>query len=68
MNYTYVYVYSSIRTNNSPSFPLFHHAPHEYVFFSNLLLQHLHNAFEKYMFLGDDRSISAIFVGGRRVL
>jgi guanine deaminase len=30
--------------------------------------EHLANAFEKYLFLGDDRSISAIFVGGRRVL
>ncbi len=30
--------------------------------------EHLHSAFEKFLFLGDDRNIEQVFVGGKRVL
>jgi guanine deaminase len=30
--------------------------------------EHLSSAFEKFLFLGDDRNIEQVFVGGRRVL
>ena len=30
--------------------------------------EHLHSAFEKFLFLGDDRNIEQVYVGGKRVL
>lgn len=30
--------------------------------------EHLLNAFEKFLFLGDDRNIEQVYVGGKRVI